>query len=112
MVLIRICEKCNEQFIPNKYRRQQKVCSKPECQRKRQLDDMSLWREQNPNYFRDAKILWRQLTRERARIWRQRNKRKQHLYRQTHKEDIRLYMREYMRRYRNPSGGKPVIITK
>lgn len=106
MVLILICDYCGEQFIPNKYKRAQKVCSKPECQHKRQLISMASWREQNPNYFRDAQILWRHLTRERAKHWRRHNKRKQRLYRETHREDIRLYMREYMRRYRNSVGKR------
>ncbi len=103
MVLIRICPICNEQFIPNKHRKQQKICSKPECQRHRRLNYMALWREQNVHYFKDARILWRHMSRERSRLWRQKNKRKQRLYRQIHREDIRVYMREYMRRYRQQS---------
>lgn len=104
MVLIRICGVCKEQFIPSKYKKPQKICSKPECQHKRQLDNMAAWREQNPNYFQDAQILWRHLTRERAKLWRRHNIRKQRAYRQGHRENIRLYMREYMRRYRTRRG--------
>ena len=49
---MRICIYCQQSFDPNKYSPRQKVCSKPECQHKRQLESMRDWRGKHPNYFK------------------------------------------------------------
>jgi hypothetical protein len=76
------------------------VCSKPECQHRRQLENLKLWREKNPDYFKftEHELSWRVLSRQRSQAWKQHHKRKVKLYRKQKKEYIRNYMREYMRR--------------
>ena len=118
----RICLFCNSAFTPNKYSARQKICSKPECQKRRQLESMKLWRERNPNYFKYDESKgpdWLNAQRERSRQWRQRNPEKIRQYRQTHIEVYREYMRDYMRRYRQRkkdsvktvAGGRPPLQT-
>ncbi|MBI4432275.1 MAG: hypothetical protein HY592_02180 [Candidatus Omnitrophica bacterium] len=99
----RHCLYCHEAFTPNKYSPRQKVCSKPECQKKRQLDSMRGWRQKNPNYFRydESKgLVWLETQRKRSRQWREKNPDKVRQYRQAHSSQYRQYMREYMRQYR------------
>ena len=99
----RTCIYCNDAFAPNKYSPRQKVCSRPECQKKRQLDSMRLWRERNPNYFKYDESkgeAWLEMQRRRSKLWREKNPDKVRLYRQAHSSEYREYMRDYMRRYR------------
>ncbi len=70
MSAARRCCYCQQQFQPSPFRPQQKVCSQPECQRRRRsdyhrnkiqtdpeyrqvcLDSPRKWRAQNPGYWR------------------------------------------------------------
>jgi hypothetical protein len=103
MVDYAICLICKGKFLPSKYRRNQKVCSQPECQHKRQLQNLAAWRQKNPGYFKITRhdSSWAQLYRRRSRLWRKRNKDKIKKYRQEHKKEEREYMREYMYRLRH-----------
>ena len=116
----RNCLFCNSAFLPNKYSPRQKVCSSPECQKKRQLESMRAWRKKNPNYFKydESKGLeWLQMQRRRSKLWRDKNPEKVRSYRSAHSQEYRQYMREYMRQYRqkqksqssfsNPSSENP-----
>ena len=99
----RYCEICKTAFTTNKYSPRQKICSGPDCQKKRQHESMRQWREKNPNYFKydESKGMeWLQTQRDRSKIWRQKNPDKVKVYRQTHLPEYRRYMREYMRQYR------------
>jgi len=99
----RICEICGKSFMANKYRPNQKVCSSLECQYKRQLENMKMWRESNPNYFKYKESQdksWKQACRERSLDWRRKHKEYLQLYREANKERHREYMRDYMRKYR------------
>lgn len=97
------CEVCGKPFIANKYRPNQQVCSSLECQYKRQLENMKVWREANPNYFKYKESQdrsWKQACRERSLDWRRKHKEYLQLYREANKERHREYMRDYMRKYR------------
>lgn len=99
----RVCEVCQSSFSPNKYSPRQKICSSPECQKKRQHESMRMWRERNPNYFKydESKgAEWLQTQRRRSKLWREKNPEKVKIYRENHLPEYREYMREYMRRYR------------
>jgi hypothetical protein len=99
----RFCLYCKVSFTPNKYSPRQKICSNPECQKKRQLESMKLWRERNPNYFKydESKgLAWLETQRRRSKVWREKNPDKVRSYRQAHSAQYREYMREYMRQYR------------
>ena len=99
----RLCEICQASFSPNKYSPRQKICSNPECQKKRQHESMRLWREKNPNYFKydESKgAEWLATQRRRSKLWREKYPDKVKNYRQTHLSEYREYMRDYMRRYR------------
>ncbi|HXV18503.1 MAG TPA: hypothetical protein VD883_00320, partial [Candidatus Omnitrophota bacterium] len=88
----------------------QRVCSSPDCQKKRQLDSMKVWREKNPNYFKydESKgVVWLETQRKRSKIWRSKNPEKVKAYRQTHLSEYRQYMRDYMRRYREQKKQAP-----
>ncbi|PIU41410.1 MAG: hypothetical protein COS99_05605 [Candidatus Omnitrophica bacterium CG07_land_8_20_14_0_80_42_15] len=111
MITGKICSVCGKEFIPNKYRPNQTVCSSLECQYKRQLDNMKEWRGRNTDYFkcRESKdASWKATCRERAKRWREMHKEYLSLYRQEHKDLHRVYMREYMRKYRKKSRGKKI----
>lgn len=111
MITGRNCQVCGKEFIPNKYRPNQKICSNLECQYQRQLDNMKIWRDQNPDYFkcRESKdTSWKATCRERSRKWRETHKEYLALYRQEHKEDHRKYMRDYMKEYRKRNKEKKV----
>jgi hypothetical protein len=106
----RACLYCQTPFTPNKYSPRQKICSNPECQKKRQLESMRVWRERNPNYFKydESKgLAWLETQRQRSRAWRQKNPDKVRAYREQHSEEYRQYMREYMRRYRESKKARP-----
>ena len=97
------CKICGKEFISNKYRPNQEICSGVECQYQRQLDNMEKWRKQNPNYFKykEAKdASWKETCRRRSLEWRQDHAEYLKLYRETHKKRHRDYMRDYMREYR------------
>ena len=97
------CKICDKMFIPNKYRPNQEVCSSLECQYQRQLENMKIWRDDNPNYFKYKESQdksWKQACRERSLDWRRKHKEYLQLYREANKERHREYMREYMRVYR------------
>ncbi len=99
----RLCQICQTPFSPNKYSPRQKICSSPECQKKRQHESMRQWREKNPNYFKydESKGMeWLQTQRQRSKLWREKNPEKVKVYRQTHLSEYRQYMRDYMRQYR------------
>lgn len=100
----RLCAHCKTEFTPNKYAPRQKVCSRPECQKSRQLESMKAWRERNPNYFKydESKgLVWLETQRKRSKTWREKNPDKVKAYRQNHSTEYRNYMRDYMRRYRD-----------
>jgi recombinational DNA repair protein (RecF pathway) len=80
------CIYCGTAFAPNKYSPKQKVCSNTECQKKRQLESMRVWRKNHPNYFKydESKV---------------------RSYRQAHSDEYRAYMRQYMRQYRQRQRG-------
>ena len=99
----RLCVHCKTSFIPSKYSPRQSVCSNAECQKKRQLESMRVWREKNPNYFKYDETKgkdWIDTQRKRSKEWRQNNPDKVRSYRSAHLEEYRRYMREYMRSYR------------
>lgn len=93
-----ICTECGGEFTPNKYRKQQKVCSSPQCQYARQLKSMKSWRGRNPGYFstRDTPA-----SKEYAKKYRETHKEYLKEYRERHKEQHREYMRTYMRIWRD-----------
>lgn len=99
----RKCIICGNVFRANKYRPNQKVCSNVECQYKRQLDNMAIWRSRNPNYFQYKEAnddSWKETCKTRSLEWRKRHKEYLKLYRDAHKGRHRNYMKEYMRDYR------------
>ena len=99
----KICKICGKEFLPNKYRRNQEICSSLECQYKRQLENMKKWRGQNPDYFKTREMqdaTWKEACKKRSKSWRERHLEYLKLYRQEHKDEHRTYMKEYMREYR------------
>ncbi len=70
----RTCIYCHRKFLPSRYRPDQKVCSSPECQRRRSTeyhkkkladdpvyreqcqDSQRKWRTKNPNYLKMYRI--------------------------------------------------------
>ncbi|UCB56763.1 MAG: hypothetical protein JSV30_06115 [Candidatus Omnitrophota bacterium] len=96
------CLICKEKFSPNKYRKNQKVCSRPECQRERQIRNQAAWRQRNPGYFKVSghDSSWAKLYRQRSRMWRKKHPDKVKKYKKAHKEEQKEYMREYMHRLR------------
>ena len=105
----KICKMCGNAFIPNKYRPNQEICSRVECQYKRQLDNMAGWRRHNPNYFKYKEMQdksWKETCRSRSLEWRKKHKEYLKLYRDAHKERHRNYMKEYMREYRRKKKEK------
>ena len=108
----RACIYCAASFTHNKYSPKQRVCSNVECQKKRQLDSMKVWREKNPNYFKydESKgVMWLETQRKRSKVWRSKNPDKVKAYRQTHLSEYRQYMRDYMRRYRDQKKQVPPV---
>lgn len=110
-----ICVYCQREFEASKYRHtKQKACGDPECQKKRQRDNLLAWRDRNPLYYRIKRLdpLWRSKARSRARRWRVIHKDRIQTYRVTHMEEYRVYMREYMRRYRQSAQPAPPTETE
>lgn len=108
----RNCAICSQEFTPSKYRPEQQVCSKPECQKERQRKNILSWRERNPAYFRhiQANPHWRNKRSLRSKQWRQAHPDHIREYRKNHREYYRLYMREYMRQYRKQRAGGEVAV--
>lgn len=103
MTDFRACIYCGDMFAPNKYSPKQTTCSKPDCQKKRQIESMKQWRQSHPNYFKFDETKspeWIQKQRDRSKQWRQNNPEKVKAYRQGHLDEYRRYMRDYMRQYR------------
>ena len=93
------CKICQKEFIPNKYRPIQTVCSSPDCQRLRQIQNEKEWRIRNPDYFKclGQEKSWRENRHSYSKLWRTAHKDSIRAYEQRHKEQRRQYMREYMR---------------
>ncbi len=110
MAEYRACPICKREFLPNKYRKGQEVCSRPECQRQRQLNNVAAWRKKNPGYFKINRhdSSWAKLYRERTHLWRKRHKTQIKRYKKAHQEEQKEYMREYMYR-RRKEVGRPLI---
>lgn len=102
--MMKVCELCGKEFTASKYRpNTQKICSDPECQRKRQLANMKTWRQRNPHYFKQddtRNLYWRETYKSRIRKWRKEHPEYFKKYREKYKDRHTEYMREYMRRYR------------
>jgi len=101
-ILAMRCKICQNEFIPNKYRPHQIVCSQPECQKIRQLSNERDWRLKNPDYFKclDQVSSWRENRHRYSQLWKKVHKGDLKIYEQGHKPQRREYMREYMRRHR------------
>ena len=103
MVEAKACSICGSSFVPNKYRPNQEVCSRIECQYQRQLDNMKKWRKGNPNYFKYKEVKdksWKETCRQRSLDWRKKHQEYLKLYRDAHRQRHKEYMRDYMRQYR------------
>ena len=96
------CKTCQNEFIPNKYHPQQQVCSQPECQKTRQIQNEKEWRMRNPDYFKclGQESAWRESRHRYSKLWKTTHKDYAQQYEENHKLQRREYMREYMRRYR------------
>jgi len=103
-----ICKFCQREFTPNKYHPHQKVCSNPECQNLRQIQNERDWRIRNPEYFkcRGQEAFWREDRHQYSQKWRASHKEYLKEYEKAHTPQRRVYMREYMRRYRAMQTGK------
>ncbi len=102
-----LCKICQKEFTPSKYRPAQKVCSGPECQKIRQIQNVREWRIRNLDYFRcnGGEFSWREARRLQSKRWRQNHKSQLREYRENHRQQRREYMREYIRRYRERLSG-------
>lgn len=98
-----LCKICKNEFTPNKYKPSQMVCSRPECQRLRQIQNERDWRQKNPDYFKylDQETYWKDNRRRYNRLWKATHKAYTKAYEESHKEQRRVYMRQYMREYRS-----------
>ena len=96
------CKVCQNEFIPSKYQPRQQVCSKPECQRLRQLKNLREWRLRNPDYFKclGQAPAWREERHRYSRLWKVTHKDYIKGYEHAYQQERREYMREYMRAYR------------
>lgn len=96
------CKICQIEFVPSKYRPNQQVCSKAECQKARQIQNLKDWRLRNPDYFKclGQESSWRQDRHRYTRLWKGTHKETLKDYESGHKKQRREYMREYMRRRR------------
>lgn len=96
------CKICQNEFIPNKYHPRQEVCSRQECQRQRQIQNLREWRLKNPEYFKylDQEASWREKQNRCSRRWKSSHKEYLKEYQEAHKQARREYMRDYMHKYR------------
>ena len=76
----KICPYCRESFVPSRYRPDQRVCSLPECQRRRRRDYHRRKLETDPVY--------RQVCRDSRKKWRARNPDYQKTYRFQNPESV------------------------
>jgi hypothetical protein len=106
------CKICQNEFIPNKYRPQQQICSQSECQRTRQLQNQRDWRGKNPDYFKclGQDSAWRESRHRYSKLWKTTHKGYLREYEKDHSQQRSQYMREYMRGYRQKN--KQLIINK
>lgn len=97
-----LCKICHGEFVPNKYHPGQQVCLNPQCQKARQIQNLSEWRRKNPDYFKciGQEPAWQEKRRMYNKLWKNTNKDYVKTYEETHREQRREYMREYMRRLR------------
>jgi hypothetical protein len=101
------CVICSKVFKPSTHRPEQSVCSSPECQHKRQLNNMKEWRAKKAASGDSAS--WKESCRRQTSEWRKKHQTYLKLYREEHKEERTEYMKEYMRQYRKSakvSNGK------
>lgn len=96
------CKICQNEFKPNKYRPQQQVCSQPECQKQRQLQNERVWRLDNPDYFKSLgqEAFWREKRSQYRRLWKKKHKKHLKEYAEKRKKEHQEYMRKYMAGYR------------
>lgn len=96
------CKICKQEFKPSKYRPDQQVCSRPECQKKRQIQNERDWRARNPEYFKyfDQESAWKDKRKRYNKLWKTTHNKELKEYEDSHKEQRKEYMREYMRNYR------------
>jgi hypothetical protein len=96
------CKICQNEFTPSKYRPGQQACSRPECQKARQVQNERAWRQKNPDYFKSQgqEVSWQQKRRRYSYLWKKTHPNELKIYAQNRKEKRREYMREYMRRRR------------
>ena len=97
-----LCRICQNEFKPNKYRPNQKVCSRLECQKKRQVENEKAWRARNPDYFKylDQESAWLEKRKRYNKLWKAAHQQDLKGYQQSHQQQRQEYMREYMRNYR------------
>jgi len=97
-----LCRICQKEFEPNKYRPNQKVCSRLECQKKRQIQNGKEWRARNPDYFKylDQESAWKDKRKRYNKLWKATHQQELKEYQQTRRQQRQEYMREYMRNYR------------
>jgi hypothetical protein len=86
------CPYCRREFVPSPYCPQQRVCSRPDCQRRRRREDHRTRIESDPEY--------RQICRDSRRKWRARNPDYQRRYRETRPEYAERNRRDQRRRDR------------
>lgn len=108
------CRICNQEFIPAKYHPHQQVCSKLECQHRRQLQNQRDWRIRNPGYFRHRgqDFAWQKSRRRYMQQWRVMHKDYIRDYQISHRPKRREYMREYMRKYREIQVKKSISVRR
>lgn len=96
------CKICQNEFVPNKHRPKQQICSRPECQKQRQTENERQWRLKNPDYFKSLgqEAFWRQRRAQYSRIWKKRHKKHLKEYAEKRKKERQEYMRNYMAKYR------------
>ena len=72
----RKCRICGYKFVPDRFHPYQKVCSRSECQHKRQLLDQKNWRQKNPEYFKykEKRTPWERKRAAYLRLWRRLHK--------------------------------------
>lgn len=92
------CSICGRLFTPSVRRPSQSVCSSPQCQHQRQLNNMKQWRaEKTASSGNDS---WKETRRRKSSEWRKKHQAYLKLYRQEHKDKHNEYMKEYMKGYR------------
>ena len=93
------CSICGKHFTPGIRHPEQTACPSPECQHKRQLENMKKWREKKAASSDSGP--WKASCRRSSAEWRKKHQTYLKLYREEHKEEHNEYMREYMKNYRS-----------